>query len=331
MHNKILRIIIVPVFFSIIIASLTPNLDWEDYANATGYRVQVSLDANINGIIIIDSLINTSNFSIPQGKLSTGINFYWRVIAILQGGGFSNWSAIWRFLIKLDPPPPPVLVAPANGSINVHFLPSFDWNESQTADFYRIQVSNSPAFIQLLIDSNRIPVTEYQCIPGFLITGTQYFWRVNASNSNGLSTSAWSTVFNFTTVQGPIPSSISGRVTFADTNFFEPQAYYVVGAYSSWSQFNFYPDKYDQIVIQQQGNTYYADYQITDLENISYRIAAGVLEVNSNYILGIYGCDTVHLNFSNCPVNPDSVTIQNYYGIDNINFLSWADTTKRIY
>lgn len=314
------------------ISSTTPALDWEDYTNAVSYRVQVSLDANINGTMILDTSTNSSTITVPQGRLSAALYYYWRVIANIQGGGSSNWSAIWRFLVIYNAPAAPVLVSPTNNSGNISFMPLFDWNESPTAEFYRIQVSRNALFTNIVLDNNNITATQLQCPPGILITGTQYFWRVNASNSGGLSTSAWSAIFNFTTAPGPLPSSINGRVTFVDTNFVTI-SYYIVGAYSQWPPNIQGPDIFDSVVVHHQGNIYYADYQITNVPNASYKVALSVLGplISENYVLGIYGCDTVHIPFSGCPLDPTPVTIQNYNGVENINFLGWADTTKRIY
>lgn len=212
-------------------------------------------------------------------------------------------------------------------------MPLFDWNESQTAEFYRIQVSRNASFTNIALDNNNITATEFQCPPGYLITGTQYFWRVNASNSGGLSTSDWSVIFNFTTVPGPLPSSINGRITFVDTNFIQTPSYYYAGAFSVWPPNFIGPDTYDSLIIQHQGNIYYADYHILNLPNSNYKVALGVMGplLVESFILGIYGCDTVHIPFSSCPLDPTSVTIQNYNGVENINFLGWADTTQRIY
>jgi len=315
------------------VREFTPLLDWQDFENTASYRVQISLDANFNGFTVMDSTLNTSGLNIPSGRLITGIYYYWRVIANLNGGGNSNWSSIWRFWVILNAPPAPILVLPANGANNVPFMPFFDWNESQTAEFYRLQVSSSSSFNTILLDTNRITATELQCPPSILITGTQYFWRVNASNSNGLSTSDWSVPFNFTTLSGPIPQSISGRITFVDTNFVSLPLYYVAGAYISWPPIITGPVEIDTLNIVHSGNTYYADYTILHLQNTAYKIAVGIAEPGqlTNTIMGIYGCDTLHVPFSTCPENPTTVTIQNYNGIENINFLTWADTTKRIF
>jgi hypothetical protein len=315
------------------VRDFTPVLDWQDFENALGYRIQLSLDANFNGIMVLDSTTTASTMRVPQGKLSTGIYFYWRVIANLQGGGSSDWSAAWRFVVILAPPPAPILVSPTNGAVNVPFSPFFDWNTSPTAQYYRLQVASSASFNNILLDSSGITVTELQSPPAVLITGTQYFWRVNASNSNGLSTGDWSVPFNFTTVNGPIPLSVSGRVTFADTNFIHLPLYYIAGAYISWPPIITGAVEIDTLDIIHTGNIYYADYRLLHLQNISYKIAVGIGEPGqlTNTIMGIYGCDTAHVPFSTCPDNPPNVTIQNYNGIENINFMTWADTSKKIF
>ncbi len=313
--------------------NLAPVLDWEDYLNAQSYRLQISLDANFAGTMIFDSSgINVSQFASPQGMLTTNNFYYWRVKAA-GSFGTTDWSKIFRFNIILTAPDAPTLNTPANGSTNVSYTPFMDWNPSSGADFYRIQISTATNFSSLDVDSGRIINTEMN-IPQFILnSGTTYFWRVNASNSNGASTSQWSTVFNFQTVSGPTPNSISGTVTFVDSNFVTPggSAYYLA-LYTSWPPVGgpFATDTLDILFIN---GTYKATYRIKRLNNGTYYpvtiTPSGLF--NTPPILGIYGCDTVHLQYSNCPNNPTNVTISNNFGHQNIDFLSWADTTKRIF
>jgi hypothetical protein len=133
-------------------------------------------------------------------------------------------------------------------------------------------------------------------------------------------------------MNGPQPNSISGTVTFVDANFLPPPGFYKVGAFESWPPPSA-PIEFDSLNIQQIGGVFKANYKIINLAIGSYYIAVfpqtgTSLEVK---ILGIYGCDTVHVNYSTCPDNPATVNIINNWGIENINFLSWADTTKRIF
>jgi hypothetical protein len=312
--------------------NLIPVLDWEDYPNTQSYRLQISLDANFAGTMIFDSSgINVSQFASPQGMMTTNNYYYWRVNAT-GSFGTTDWSKVWRFNIILTAPDAPTLNSPANGSSNVSYTPFMDWNPSSGADFYRIQISSFSNFNSVDVDSGHILITEMN-VPQFILnSGTTYFWRVNASNSNGASTSQWSTVFNFSTASGPVPNSLSGTITFVDSNFAMPSTVYYIALYTSWPPVGA-PSTGDTLGILNINGNYQAAYRIKHLDNGTYypvTIAERGLFITPP-ILGIYGCDTVHLQYSNCPSNPTGVTISNNFGHQNINFLSWADTTKRIY
>lgn len=69
----------------------------------------------------------------------------------------------------------------------------FSWNASETAFFYNLQISVSDSFTTFAFDANVGNVTS-KLITG-LTNNTQYYWRVNATNTKG--TSNWSTVNNF--------------------------------------------------------------------------------------------------------------------------------------
>jgi len=313
--------------------ALQPTFVWQAYPSAESYQVQLSLDANIAGTIIMDtSGITGIQMQVPPNRLSTAVYYYWRVRARLSGSSFSDWSAVWRFNIILNAPNPPNLISPPNGAINVSFLPLMQWSSVDSADFYRIQISRGSNFSNILFDSNRVVINQLQMPVFYITTGTQYFWRVNAANSNGVSTSPWSTVFSFTTVSGPQPNSINGRVTFVDSAFVPPPYSYTIGAFTSWPPSGF-AVPFDSLIIHKVGNFYVADYTIGFLLNGNYYLAVmgGGSQSAASVVMGIYGCDTVHLQYSNCPNNPSTAPVQNNEGTLNINFLSWADTAKHIF
>lgn len=313
--------------------ALQPTLVWQSYPSAESYQVQLSLDANIAGTIIFDSSgITSLQMQVPPNKLRTAVYYYWRVRARLSANSFSDWSSVWRFNVILNAPNPPNLISPPNGAINVSFLPLMQWSNVDSADFYRIQISRFSNFSNILFDSNRIVINQLQ-IPIFYInTGTQYFWRANASNSNGVSTSQWSSVFNFTTVNGPQPNSLNGRITFVDSAFVPPPYVYTISAFTSWPPAGF-AVPFDSLSIHKVGSYYVADYTIGFLINGNYYLAVmgSGNQSAAPVILGIYGCDTVHLKFSNCPNNPSTAPVQNNEGTVNIDFLSWSDTAKHIF
>lgn len=316
--------------------SLTPLLKWNAFPNAESYRVQVSMDANFLGNSVYDTVLTQTECIISSQRLTTNINFYWRVYANLSGGLTSPASSVWRFNVILAPPAPPVLVLPANNSVNIPFLPFFDWDDSPTAQYYRIQISKNLNFNEILFDSTRINTSSMQCRPMILNTNTQYYWRVSAINSNGVSQGDWSVIFNFTTVNGPEPNSISGTITFVDNLFIGQPYFYYAGAFlpQYWPpNENSSPVKFDSLRINPLGSGYIANYKISGLENGSYHIASGIKTRTIVFggILGTYGCDTNRVIYSNCAINTPLVTISDNNGVTGIDFKSWADSTKQIF
>ncbi len=105
-------------------------------------------------------------------------------------------------------PPPisaPTLVNPSNISINVTTSPTFQWNSVSEATSYSLQVSTSSSFGTTVINPSGLTGTSYN--GSGLSNSTTYYWRMNATN--GTQTSAWSSVWSFTTNTGgiPVPSS----------------------------------------------------------------------------------------------------------------------------
>lgn len=312
----------------------TQLLKWSEFPNTITYRIQVSRDANFLSTAVIDTGTNATELTIREEILTPGIYYYWRVIS-MQNGNNSEWSAVWRFSIILPPPAAPQLSLPENISINQSFTPLFDWNDVFTAQVYRIQVSQSSNFTQNLIDSSRINISQFQCPPMLLNTGTQYYWRVQASNSNGISIGEWSQTFSFTTIAGPEPNSISGTITFVDGNFPSSNCYYRSAAYlpNAWPPLFIQHFAVDSLNIQFNNGVYSAAYKLKNLPNGTYFIASQLVSRAGGLlsIMGTYGCDTARTKFSNCPLSPAAVTISENNGVTGIDFLSWADSTKSIF
>ncbi|MBI5403940.1 MAG: T9SS type A sorting domain-containing protein [Ignavibacteriae bacterium] len=63
---------------------------------------------------------------------------------------------------------------------------------------YRIQISTSPVFNLIILDVNGLVNSGYVVTTNILVICTRYYWRVNASNTGGIS--QWSQVRTFTTI-----------------------------------------------------------------------------------------------------------------------------------
>ena len=75
--------------------SCTPTLDWSDSTGATSYTVQVSTDSAFTSTVVNQST-TASNYTIPNGTLSSHTVYYWRANAS-NSAGTSGWSAVWSF------------------------------------------------------------------------------------------------------------------------------------------------------------------------------------------------------------------------------------------
>jgi hypothetical protein len=106
-----------------------------------------------------------------------------------------------------NPPPPspagepaaPTLATPANGTSGIATSATLTWNASPGALAYRLQVSAVPDFSSLSYDASGL--TSRSAAVNGLSYSTTYFWRVSASNSNGMS--AWSCPWAFSTQDPP--------------------------------------------------------------------------------------------------------------------------------
>ena len=113
-------------------------------------------------------------------------------------------------------PNTPTLLSPPNNAVDVSNTPTLQWNQSSSATNYKVQISPVANFY-VITDSATVTTNQYIIPPGKLSGGYTYFWRVNASNSVG--TSAWSTVWSFSTsIYPPAPILISPANGFIGTS-----------------------------------------------------------------------------------------------------------------
>jgi len=125
---------------------------------------------------------------------------------------------------------------------------------------------------------------------------------------------------------------ISGTVRFVDSNsFITSGGSYLISAYpkTGWPPTGG-PTAYDTLPVTQNKGSY--SYTLVGLPFAEYVVSIGFRKDvgGQSPIMGIYGCDTSHS--LTCLLTPSSfANVQNGSGVSNINFLSWADTTNKIY
>ena len=90
----------------------------------------------------------------------------------------------------------PMLLAPANRSLNVTIPPTLVWQTISGATGYTVQVATDSLFKNIFTTKSLTNVAVYVVIG--LINNTKYFWRVCSTNSTG--SSEYSSPYSFTTV-----------------------------------------------------------------------------------------------------------------------------------
>ncbi len=173
--------------------SVTPTLSWNASTGATTYQLQVSKSAGFGTLVFDDSTIATTSKLV--GSLGNDTTYYWRVRA-KNAAGWSSYSITWNFTTIVAAPSAPVLLAPANASIDISVTPTLSWNASTGATTYQLQVSKSAGFGTLMFDDSTIATTSK--LVGSLGNDTTYYWRVRAKNAAGWS--SYSITWNFTTI-----------------------------------------------------------------------------------------------------------------------------------
>ncbi len=83
-----------------------------------------------------------------------------------------------------EPPFAPVLLAPTNG-VAVANVPTFRWQNAPFTDIYRLQVDNDVGFPSPEVNAT---TTQTTYTPSALLPGL-YYWRLQAINDNGTTTS----------------------------------------------------------------------------------------------------------------------------------------------
>ncbi len=135
------------------------------------------------------------------------------------------------------------------------------------------------------------------------------------------------------TPAGPDANTVSGTITFADTNILRTGGFYDIGVFPNPSTPPAYwfgpPSSNDTLRYTKTGNLYTATFKLKGVSNGSYVVAVGFrTDTQRDLIMGVYGCDTSH---STCFFDPQRISVTNNQGVENVNFISWADTTKKVF
>lgn len=210
-----------------------PTLSWSAVTGADHYSIQVATDSRFSNMVYTNyTLINTS---VQLTGLAYETTYYWQVRAE-NAAGNSSWAGAWSFTTgSAILPSTPALVSPANGAVDQPLNVKLVWNKSPNASSYHVQLSTVSDFSSKVIDDSLL--TDTTQTVGSLTNGTDYYWRVSASDSNGVS--AWASPWKFTTVPSvPLPPVLASPANGStiDTTFVTLSWSASSGATSYWLQ-----------------------------------------------------------------------------------------------
>jgi hypothetical protein len=177
------------------VSSSRIDLIWQDNSSdETGFKIERKTGSGSYSQI---TTVGAGVTSYSNTYLSASTTYYYRVRAY-KGTLNSNYCEEASATTLPPPPSAPTLRSPASASTVSNLTPRLEWNASSGAVSYGVQVSTSSGFTTLIVNETGITDLYYDIAPGILNWNTTYYWRVNARNSFG-STSSWSSYRYFRT------------------------------------------------------------------------------------------------------------------------------------
>jgi len=170
--------------------SLTPTFSWNPSVGAASYTLQVATDAGFTAIVVNQTGITTTGFTLTTA-LTASTPYFWKVLAV-STASVTATGAPWTFTTGTSAPTNTVtLVSPANASTGVSRTPTFSWTSTGSPATYTLQVSTDPAFGSFVINQSGNTSTSVT-VTTTLAAQTLYYWRVESldGSNNVLATSS---------------------------------------------------------------------------------------------------------------------------------------------
>ena len=151
-----------------------PLLEWGQVEGAALYKVEL---CNSPAFAPPDHTYLTYNLSLtPPTAIEQGLT-YWRVFGKDAGNHDGTPSSVTTFTKTI---PAPLLVSPAD--LISLTQPTFVWDKTNGAAYYRIQFSTSPDFNPLY---RNYRTANIRLTPQFAFASDTYYWRVIGEDAGG--------------------------------------------------------------------------------------------------------------------------------------------------
>ena len=151
-----------------------PSLEWGQVEGAALYRVEL---CNSPAFDPPDHTYLTYNLNLtPPTAIEQGLT-YWRVFGKDAGNHDGTPSSVATFTKTI---PAPLLISPSDQSTITQ--PTFSWEKTDGAAYYRIQFSTSPDFNSLY---RNYRTANIRLTPQYAFAPGSYYWRVIGEDANG--------------------------------------------------------------------------------------------------------------------------------------------------
>ncbi len=176
--------------------TMQPELEWQPAEQAESYEIQMDADEGFDESII-DTTLDASDepyFQLPE-SLSSSVTYHWRIRGV-NSGGAGEWSDVYSFTTKPEPPPVVELDSPIDFTGSVELNPELQWQPADRAQTYHLEVAADSVFKDI-VQSNSISSSTLE-MSEELDYGTSYHWRIKAENAGGKGD--WSDAGTFITI-----------------------------------------------------------------------------------------------------------------------------------
>ncbi len=164
----------------------TISLAWEIPELTYSFELQIDSSITFQSAVIDTSGLTGNSFSV-NNILDRNTTYYWRLRAV-NPSDTSAWSDTLSFTTLPEKPALPVLLSPADSSLDLSTSLNFSWGSSGDSTIsYQFQLATDASFKQKMDTSG---VADTLISVSDLIHNQTYYWRVRASGPGGIS--AWS-------------------------------------------------------------------------------------------------------------------------------------------
>ena len=193
-------------------SAIKPTLSWTSITGAGHYILAMDTVPTFDSPEYTETLIANSLSSLNCTRLKFGTTYYWRMCATnSDDSDTSAWSAYRSFTTCSTV----TLSSPSNGYTYPSAIkPTLSWTSITGAGHYILAMDtvptfDSPEYTETLIANS---LSSLNCTR--LKFGTNYYWRMCATNTDESDTSSWSAVRSFTTTDAPTLTSPSDGVAY---------------------------------------------------------------------------------------------------------------------